>query len=254
LPLRAIASADDCVGCTKPFTEATRRPATSVAWIAFIVCKFCVQRKRKNTAVGRKIFGACSTLELVAVMNARAELPLHALYFTGGPQQNAGQPPTQGAHLNTALPAATEAAQLSPATAANASDTEDESNLSTADLVKLFKDVRHPVAKLLKELDITVDDAIQLDMIEQLRGLPHKKRITYIKRDTLTEEERKQQARTRNREHAKLTRDRKKFIIEVRRLGFCIVHDGQAMFSSPRVRATVTADVHNLYHSHCLLL
>jgi hypothetical protein len=132
-------------------------------------------------------------------MNAQAQLPAHALYFIERPPQNAEQAPTQ-------------AAQPSPA-AADAS--EDELNLSTADLVKLFRDVRHPVAKLLKELDITVEDAIQLDIIEQLRGLPHKQRATYIKRNTLTEEERKQQSRTRNREHAKLTRDRKKFIIEV---------------------------------------
>jgi hypothetical protein len=133
-------------------------------------------------------------------MNAQAQLPAHALYFIERPPpQNAEQAPTQ-------------AAELSPA-AADAS--EDESELSIDDLVRLFRDVRHPVAKLLKELDITVEDAIQLDIIEQLRGLPHKKRATYIKRNTLTEEERKQQSRTRNREHAKLTRDRKKFIIEV---------------------------------------
>jgi len=68
--------------------------------------------------------------------------------------------------------------------------------------------------KFLKELNLSLEDAQQLEILDLLSSLPRKERTKYGKRKLMTEEERNNLTKIRNREHARSTRRRKKIIME----------------------------------------
>jgi len=68
--------------------------------------------------------------------------------------------------------------------------------------------------KFLKELNLTLEDAQSLDILGLLNSLPRKERTKYGKRKLMSDEERNQLTKIRNREHARSTRRRKKIIME----------------------------------------
>ncbi|CAM9387833.1 unnamed protein product, partial [Choristocarpus tenellus] len=79
---------------------------------------------------------------------------------------------------------------------------------------KMLKDPHSPACKLLRDLGLTPNDAKELNLLEVLRGLPRKERSKYVKRNSLSVEERAELKKKRNREHARDTRKRKKVIME----------------------------------------
>mmetsp|Transcript_38096 Transcript_38096/g.68900 ORF Transcript_38096/g.68900 Transcript_38096/m.68900 type:complete len:381 (-) Transcript_38096:233-1375(-) len=72
----------------------------------------------------------------------------------------------------------------------------------------------NPASKFLKELNLTVEDARQLEILDLLANLPRKERTKYGKRKEMTKEEKSELTKVRNREHARSTRKRKKIIMD----------------------------------------
>jgi len=79
-------------------------------------------------------------------------------------------------------------------------------------------DVLHGVntsaAQFLRDLNLSIEDAKQLDILGILQSCPRKARTKYGKRKFMTDDERVKLTRIRNREHARSTRKRKKIIME----------------------------------------
>ena len=67
-----------------------------------------------------------------------------------------------------------------------------------------------PVGKFLRDLNISAVQAIDLDIMKKLATAPKKNREKYGPRRKLTEAERLEVSRSRNREHARATRTRRK--------------------------------------------
>jgi len=82
------------------------------------------------------------------------------------------------------------------------------------ELHDILQGPNNPAAKFLKELNLTVEDARQLEILDLLNNLPRKERTKYGKRKVMTDEERSELTKVRNREHARSTRKRKKIIME----------------------------------------
>jgi hypothetical protein len=64
-------------------------------------------------------------------------------------------------------------------------------------------------------MDLTAAEVVRLDIMKDLNQAPRKCRKKYGKRQKLTEEEKADQSRERNREHARSTRKRKKLFFAV---------------------------------------
>lgn len=64
-------------------------------------------------------------------------------------------------------------------------------------------------------MNLTASEVISLQLMDELQDAPRKPRTKYGQRKALTDYERLQQTRERNREHAKFTRVRKRLFKKV---------------------------------------
>lgn len=77
----------------------------------------------------------------------------------------------------------------------------------------LSANANNPASKLMRYLNLSVDDCQKLDILQLLQQLPRKQREKYGKRKSLTQEEKSELTKQRNREHARCTRERKKIVL-----------------------------------------
>ncbi|CAM9330928.1 unnamed protein product [Phaeothamnion confervicola] len=113
--------------------------------------------------------------------------------------------------------------------------------IGAPDGLTAFDDENSPASKLLRDLGLSPQDARQLDILDLLLSLPRKERTKYGKRKNLTAEERVEQTKRRNREHARSTRKRKKLIMDALQAQVDMLHGRAGMAASRAAAAAAPA-------------
>eukprot|EP01041_Mallomonas_annulata_P001097 gene1096-2131_t len=83
------------------------------------------------------------------------------------------------------------------------------------DCRKLLTSPTNPIGKFLRDMELDAADTVRLGIMADLEQAPRKVRRKYGKRKVLSEEQRAELSRERNREHARSTRRRKKVFLMV---------------------------------------